>query len=506
MRYALISVSDKSGLPELAEGLEKAGYKIISTGGTAKVLTGKGLAVTSIEDITEFPECMDGRLKTLHPRISGALLGVRDNQEHLHTMKAHKIPFIDVLAVNLYPFKETTAAPGHTLEDAIENIDIGGPAMIRAAAKNYKHVAVVTDPGDYAELVKRANDGALDEDYRFSLAAKAFRYTAAYDAHVSRYLSSVNKETFPEKLTLTFRKQSDMRYGENPHQNAAYYVGEDLGGIENAEILHGKALSFNNIADAYAAAALVREFNEDCACVAVKHATPCGAAVGGSVLKVYNAVYDCDPISIFGGIVAFNREVDEPTAQRMYEIFLEVIIAPSFSPKALAVLSRKKNLRLLALPGLSNPKFEFKSVGGGMLIQETDANEISAEERSIVTDKSPAHDEMSDMIFAMKVVKHVKSNAIVVAKNGCLLGQGGGEVSRIWAAQAAISRAGNMTKGAVAASDALIPFPDVIEACAEAGITAVIQPGGSKNDQAAIDACNKHGMAMVLTGVRHFKH
>ena len=533
MKYALISVSDKTNLIELAHGLKKAGYKIISTGGTAKALTESGFDVISIEDITEFPECMDGRLKTLHPRISGGLLGVRDNPEHLSTMKEHKIPFIDILVGNLYPFKETVAKPGHTLDEAIENIDIGGPTMIRAGAKNYKYVAVVTDPVDYEELIRRAEGATgtekaggaeeskvdtLDEAYRFKLAAKAFRHTAAYDAHISNYLSrKLSDELFPEDLTLTFRKHSDMRYGENPHQGAAYYVEtQGRGSIEDAQVLHGKALSFNNIADAHGAVALAREFADQPVCVAVKHATPCGVAVGSNVLEAYNAAYECDPTSIFGGIIAFNREVDEATAQKMYEVFLEVIIAPSFSPEALAVLTKKKNLRLLSLPSLGDSNkeaalkkshsFEFKSVGGGLLIQESDANDIGSEEHKVVTKAAPTKEETADLIFGMKVVKHVKSNAIVVVKNGCLVGQGGGEVSRIWAAQAAIARAGDKAKGAVLASDALFPFPDVVEACGAAGITAIIQPGGSKNDQASIDACNEHGIAMVLTGMRHFRH
>ncbi|MCL2421794.1 MAG: bifunctional phosphoribosylaminoimidazolecarboxamide formyltransferase/IMP cyclohydrolase [Defluviitaleaceae bacterium] len=510
MKYALISVSDKTHVTILAHDLVKIGYTVISTGGTATTLTAAGIAVTSIEDITQFPECMDGRLKTLHPRISGGLLGVRDNPEHASTMTEHKIPAIDILVVNLYPFKATISKPNHTLEEAIENIDIGGPTMIRAGAKNHKFVAVVTNPADYEELVHRAAKDKLDEDYRYRLAAKAFRHTAAYDAHISRYLSP---EAFPDDLTLTFRKHSDMRYGENPHQAAAYYVGDSQGSIENAQIIHGKALSFNNIADAHAAVALVREFPDQPVCVAVKHATPCGVAVGNSIFEAYIATYMCDPTSIFGGIVAFNREVDKNTALKMNDIFLEVIIAPAFSPEALKVLTTKKNLRLLVLPALSNatnadsaPALEFKSVGGGLLIQESDASDISKEDHTVVTKNAPSQAAMADLVFGMKVVKHVKSNAIVVVKDGCLLGQGGGEVSRIWAAQAALSRAGERVKGAVLASDALFPFPDVVEACAEAGITAIIQPGGSKNDQASIDACNAHGIAMVFTGVRHFKH
>ena len=499
-KYALISLSDKSNAVELAQNLQKAGYEIISIGGTANLLIENDLSITAIEEITGFPECMDGRLKTLHPRIAGGLLAVRDKAEHRKTMEDHKIPAIDILVVNLYPFKETTTKP-HSLEEAIENIDIGGPSMIRAAAKNYKYLAVVTEPADYAELSRRALEGSIDNEYRYMLAAKAFRYTAAYDAHISNYLS---KESFPETLTLSFRKHSDMRYGENPHQAAAYYAGE--GGIEKAEILHGKALSYNNIADAHGAVALAREFTNKAVCVAVKHSTPCGVALGETVLEAYKGAYDCDPVSIFGGILAFNREVDEQTAKMMHEIFLEVIIAPSFSAEAFAILSKKKNIRLLSLPDFYHNKMEFKSAGGGLLIQESDANDINLEERKAVTKAIPPAEAIEDLIFAMKVVKHVKSNAIVVAKNGRLLGQGGGEVSRIWAAQAALTRAGEQAKGAVLASDALFPFEDVVEACAMAGISAIIQPGGSINDQLSIEACDRHGIAMLITGLRHFKH
>ena len=504
-RYALISVSDKTGLVEFAQGLVKAGYEIISTGGTAKTLSENGITATQVEDITGFPECMDGRLKTIHPRIAGGLLGVRDKEDHASAMIKHEIPEIDILVVNLYPFKETVAKPEHTHDEAIEKIDIGGPSMIRAAAKNYKYVTVVVAHEDYQEILRRIEEGTVTEPYRLMLAAKAFRYTAAYDAHISKYLSVHDENIYTENLTLTFRKHSDMRYGENPHQKAAYYLIENQHGIENAEVIHGKALSYNNIADAHAAVALVNEFKEP-VCVAVKHSTPCGVAVGKSALEAYQAAYECDPQSIFGGIVAFNREVDEASAKLMSEIFLEVIIAPAFTKEALAVLTKKKNLRLLVLQGFKNSTMEFKSVGGGLLIQESDLSDIENEERTVVTKNAPSSEAEVDLIFAMKVVKHVKSNAIVVAKNGRLLGQSGGEVSRIWAAQAALARAGENARGAVVASDAMFPFPDVVEACAEAGIAAIIQPGGSKNDQMSVEACDQHGIAMVLTGIRHFKH
>jgi len=509
-KRALLSVSDKTGVLELAKALHAAGYALISTGGTASLLSENGLVVTAIEDVTGFPECMDGRLKTLHPAIFGGLLAVQDDAEHRRTMDAQNIGTIDILVANLYPFRKTVENPAHTLANAIEQIDVGGPSMIRAAAKNHKYVTVVTNPAEYAELAQRITDNAIDEAYRFRLAAQAFSYTAAYDAYIAEYLRTIAAPgTFPETLTITFDKHgTPMRYGENPHQQAAYYtwLQQKYNGIESAKLLHGKPLSFNNIADAHAALALAKEFEEP-VCVAVKHATPCGVATGETIFDAYTAAYNCDPQSIFGGIVCVNRAIDEATARKMHEIFLEVIIAPSFSDEAIKVLTKKKNLRLLALPDINKNAqtvWECKSVGGGLLVQESDAVDIETETQKVVTENSPQ--KMSDLLFAMKVVKHVKSNAIVVAKDGCTLGIGGGEVSRVWAAEAALSRAGDKAKGAVLASDAMFPFPDVVELCASYGIAEIIQPGGSVNDQLSIDAANKHGIAMVFTGVRHFKH
>jgi len=533
-KRALLSVSDKAGILELAQALAAANYELISTGGTAALLAQNGLAVTAIEDVTGFPECMDGRLKTLHPGIFGGLLAVLDNDEHRATMQAQNIGAIDLLVANLYPFRKTVSDPNHTLPNAIENIDIGGPSMIRAAAKNHKYVTVVTDPAQYAELTERVNSDSIDHDYRFRMAAQAFAYTAAYDAYIAEYLRRiVAPDQFPETLTLTFDKhETPMRYGENPHQQAAYYTWpqQPQGGIESAKLLHGKPLSYNNIADANATLAVTREFDE-LVCVAVKHGTPCGVAVGETVLEAYTAAYDCDPTSIFGGIICINREIDEATAAKMNEIFLEVIIAPSYSAAALAILTKKKNLRLLELPmprsvgdaALGVPKLashetcgtpraasptnnpiELKSVGGGILIQESDTADIATEPHTVVTKKAPTN--MSDLIFAMKVVKHVKSNAIVVAKNGRTIGLGGGEVRRSWAAEAALQRAGDLAKGAVLASDALFPFEDVVELCVQYGITEIIQPGGSVKDNLSIDVCDEHGIAMVFTGMRHFKH
>jgi len=507
-KRALLSVSDKTGIVELAKALAAADYELISTGGTATLLADNGLDVTAIEAVTGFPECIDGRLKTLHPNIFGGLLAVWDNPTHISTMQAQGISPIDVLVVNLYPFRKTVDNP-HTLANAIEQIDVGGPSMIRAAAKNHKFVAVVTDPAQYSGLMERLSN--LDEQYRFRLAAQAFAYTAAYDAYIAEYLRNISApDTFPDTLTITLDKhETEMRYGENPHQQAAYYTWaqQKYNGIEAAELLHGKPLSFNNIADAHAALALTKEFANQPVCVAVKHATPCGVAVGATIFEAYTAAYECDPQSIFGGIVCLNQEVDEATAKKMHDIFLEVIIAPSFSSAALAVLIKKKNLRLLALADMnkqSQKTLECKSVGGGLLMQEADVVDIEKEDHKVVTATVPQ--KLSDLIFAQKVVKHVKSNAIVVAKNGCTVGLGGGETSRVWAAEAALGRAGDKAKGAVLASDAMFPFPDVVELCATAGITEIIQPGGSINDKLSIAEADKHGIAMVFTGVRHFKH
>lgn len=509
MKRAILSVSDKTGIIELATALLKANYELISTGGTATLLKEKGMPVTAIEEITNFPECMDGRLKTLHPSVFGGLLGILDNPEHIKTMETHHMKPIDILVTNLYPFRKTVENPSHTLQNAIENIDIGGPSMIRAAAKNHKYVCVLTSPSQYDELINNLDN--LDEKYRFKLASEAFNYTAAYDAYIAEYLRQVsNTETFPQTLTITYDKhETPMRYGENPHQQAAYYTWPQnpYYGIEKAELLHGKPLSFNNIADAHATLAVAKEFSNQPVCVAVKHATPCGVATGKTILDAYNAAYDCDPQSIFGGIICVNRELDEATAKEMHKTFLEVIIAPSFTADALGVLTKKKNLRLLALKDMykeTKNSLECKSVGGGILFQQPDEVNIETETHKTVTEKTPT--KTDDLIFAMKVVKHVKSNAIVVAKNGCTIGIGGGEVSRVWAAEAAISRAGDKAKDAVLASDALFPFPDVVELCAKAGIKEIIQPGGSVNDQLSIDAANNHGLAMVFTDVRHFKH
>lgn len=510
---ALLSVSDKDGIVALGRKLAEKGYELVSTGGTAKLLAENGLAVTPVEAVTGFPECLDGRVKTLHPRIFAGLLAMRGNAAHEDTLTAFDIAPVEVVVVNLYPFAETIAKPGCELAEAIENIDIGGPSMIRAAAKNYKSVSVLTEPLQYEAFIQKLDEGSVDEAYRFTLAVKAFNHTAAYDAHIAGYLNKTAHITYPDKLTLTFEKHSAMRYGENPLQSAAFYIqpGEKACGIESARFLHGKELSYNNIGDTQGAIALIKEFNAcgEITCAAIKHASPCGVGTGSTVYEAFMNAFECDPVSIFGGIISFNHEVDAPTAQKMKELFLEVIVAPSYTEEALQILKTKKNLRLLELPDISHKptvQFEFKSAGGGFLLQESDITDIAAETHTVVTQSAPTDDEMRDLIFAMKVVRHVKSNAIVTAKNGRTLGIGGGQVSRIWAAETAIQHAVLPLEGAVLASDAYFPFPDVVEACAKAGIRAIIQPGGSKNDKLSIEACDRHGIAMVLTGARHFKH
>jgi phosphoribosylaminoimidazolecarboxamide formyltransferase/IMP cyclohydrolase len=449
-------------------------------------------------------------VKTLDPHIFAGLLAIRGNAAHEKTLTDFNIAPFDIVAVNLYPFVETISKPGKELAEAIETIDIGGPSMIRAAAKNYKSVAVVTDPAQYDELIGKLKSGGNDEAYRLTLATKAFNHTAAYDAHISGYLNGVTGDEYPQTLTFTYQKHSTMRYGENPNQSAAFYLqsGEKVQGIESAKFLHGKELSYNNISDAQAAINLAREFDEP-VCAAIKHASPCGVGTGATVFEAHMRAYECDPESIFGGIICFNREVDEATATEMHKLFLEVIIAPSYSEKAYKILAKKKNLRLLTLPmeGVqTKAQYEFKSAGGGMLIQSADRTDIGKETHKLVTKAAPTAEQTKDMIFGMKVVRHVRSNAIVIVKDGRTLGIGGGQVRRSWAAEGSINHALFDLRGAVMASDALFPMPDCVELAAQAGIAAIIQPGGSINDNASIEACDKYGIAMVFTGERHFKH
>ncbi len=507
---ALISVSDKTGVVEFAKGLVDLGYEIISTGGTARTLTDNGVKNIGISDITGFPECLDGRVKTLHPAVHAGLLAMRGNPAHMKQLKSLKIETIDVVAVNLYPFK-ATVEKGAPLDEVVENIDIGGPTMLRSAAKNYQDVAVVVDPKDYAPLIEKLKSKTLDKDYRFYLMYKVFAHTAVYDSLISNYMAKQLKIEFPDTVTFAYEKAYGMRYGENPHQGAAFYKEPYYyaGSITAAQQLHGKELSYNNINDANGALDILREHSAPCA-VAVKHSNPCGVATGKTIYDAYLNAYECDPVSIFGGIVAVNGEVDEKTAAEMYKIFLEIVIAPSFTEKALEILKQKPNIRLMKLPDINSPlrpgTYDMKKVVGGLLIQGIDNQLYNESDLKVVTKKKPTALEMEQLVFGMKIVKHTKSNAIVVVKDNKSLGIGGGQTNRIWAAKEAIERAGARVKGAVLASDAYFPFSDCAEVAASAGITAIIQPGGSNRDQDSIDMCDKHGIAMVFTNMRHFKH
>ena len=515
IQRALISVSDKTGVVEFARFLADRKVKILSTGGTAKLLAENGLEVVEVGDYTGFPEMMDGRVKTLHPRVHGGILARRDLAHHMEAMQKHDIPAIDMVVVNLYPFAATIAKPDVTLEDAVENIDIGGPAMVRASAKNYPFVAIVTDAGDYIKLTEemKQHDGALGHDTRFALAKKAFAHTAEYDGMISTYLSSLdndnNRRVFPDKLHLTFTKAQDMRYGENPHQDAAFYVEKHpaTGTLAHFKQLQGKELSYNNIADADAAWQCCRAF-EVPACVIVKHANPCGVAIAEKPLTAYLRALETDPTSAFGGIIAFNREVDAATAEAVSKQFVEVVLAPAFSAAARKVLSAKQNVRLLEIPLSSSVKdVDMKRVGGGLLVQSSDDFDVA--ELAVVTRRKPGAEEMNDLIFAFRVAKFVKSNAIVFCRYGMTLGVGAGQMSRVDSTKIAAIKAlnaGLSLKGSVAASDAFFPFRDGLDVIADAGATAVIQPGGSMRDDEVIAAADERGLAMVITGMRHFRH
>lgn len=513
IKRALISVSDKTGIVELAKELESLGVEIISTGGTAKVLSDNGIKVINISDVTGFPECLDGRVKTLHPNVHGGILAMRNNPDHLKQIKDLGIEPIDMVVINLYPFKETILKGHVELEEAIENIDIGGPTMIRAAAKNYQDVVVVVDPSDYKMVIdeiKTSKDVSVK--IKFKLAYKVFEHTSHYDTLIAKYLrDKIGEEQFPETFSLTFEKVQEMRYGENPHQNAVFYkeIGANIGNITSAKQHHGKELSYNNINDTNGALELLKEFDEPTV-VAVKHANPCGVASGNDIYEAYVKAYEADPVSIFGGIVAANREIDEKTAKEINKIFIEIIIAPSFTEEAIKTLTEKKNIRILELDNIATKlpagTYDMKKVAGGLLVQNYNNELFDIDKLEYVTEKKPTKEELEDMIFGMKVVKHTKSNGIALAKNKQSIGVGPGQSNRIMAAKIAIEYGKENTKGAILASDAFFPFPDCVEEAAKAGITAIIQPGGSKRDQESIDACNKHGIAMVFTGMRHFKH
>ncbi|MCL2350218.1 MAG: bifunctional phosphoribosylaminoimidazolecarboxamide formyltransferase/IMP cyclohydrolase [Defluviitaleaceae bacterium] len=517
-KYALLSVSDKAGIVDFAYGLVKNGFEIVSTGSTYQTIVDEGIAAIEVSNITGFPECLDGRLKTLHPHIHGGILARRDLDHHMDFLAEKGIGTIDLVCVNLYPFKETVLKTDN-LSEIIENIDIGGPAMIRSAAKNYASVAVVVDKSDYADILQDLGMGTLSQEYRFRLAAKAFAHTAAYDALIAGYLSEAGQmPKFPEKFTVTYEKIQEMRYGENPHQEAAFYR-EILAAppdLVNAKQIHGKELSFNNINDAHGAVELTRELDAPAAIVAVKHATPCGVGTGANLLEAWEKAYSADPLSIFGGIIAANCEIDADVAKEIDKIFVEIVIAPSFSQEALSILQAKKNIRLMILDIQAKAakdkeitKFDFKKVSGGLLVQDIDSKQISLPQ--CVTKKQPTDKELNDMLFAWKLAKHIKSNGIAIAKSGQSLGLAGGQVNRIWSTKQAIDHAkeflgDDVLKGAVLASDAFFPFADCVEEAHKAGITAIIQPGGSQNDAASIEACDKYGIAMMFTGLRHFRH
>ncbi len=534
-KRALVSVSDKAGVVEFCKGLVENGFEIISTGGTAKALKEAGLEVIGISDITGFPECLDGRVKTLHPNVHAGLLAMRSNSEHMAQLEQLNINTIDIVCVNLYPFKATLES-GADFATCIENIDIGGPTMIRAAAKNYQDVAVIVDPEDYDKVLEELKAGGVSLETKKYLQYKVFAHTAVYDSLISNYLASQLGITFPAEVTFAYKKAQDMRYGENPQQKAVFYH-EQLprkSSLASATQIWGKELSYNNINDANGALELLKEFGSP-AVVACKHANPCGVGTGESVFEAYMRAYNSDPVSVFGGILAINGTVDEVTATEINKIFIEIVIASAYTCGALEILESKKNIRLLQIDDITARRektaFDMKKVYGGLLVQEYDESLINGEDLSlfttpapvnttvldsgkektvyglgVVTERAPTQDEIEALLFNWKVVKHTKSNAIVIGKKDRTTGIGMGQTNRIWAAQQAISHAGGKAKGSVMASDAFFPFPDCVEECVKAGITAIIQPGGSIRDKDSVDACNAAGIAMVFVGDRHFKH
>jgi len=513
VRRALVSVSDKRGLIPFVTGLAELGIEVLSTGGTCRQLRDAGLDVIEVSEKTGFPEIMDGRVKTLHPVIHGGLLGRRGTDEAV--MDEHGIEPIDLLVVNLYPFEQTIAREDATIDEAIENIDIGGPAMIRAASKNHDGVAVVVSPDDYEAVLDSLKNNELSLDSRRRLAAKAYAHTASYDTAITKYLSnSLGDDALGERLLYSGVLLEQLRYGENPHQDAAFYIDQQAaaGSLAAAKQLQGKALSYNNIADSDAAVECVKQFEKP-ACVIVKHANPCGVAVAGDILEAYEKAFKTDPTSAFGGIIAFNRPLDATTAQAIVDRqFVEVIVAPSVGPEAATVIAGKKNVRVLETgdwPGGPVAGFDFKKVSGGLLVQNTDLGVITADDLKVVTEKAPTPAQIQDLLFAWTVVKYVKSNAIIFCKDNMTIGVGAGQMSRVYSTKIAAIKAADESldvKGSVMASDAFFPFRDGIDAAAETGISAIIQPGGSMRDEEVIEAANEHGLAMVLTGMRHFRH
>lgn len=523
IRRALVSVSDKTGLVDLGKKLDALGVEILSTGGSAKMMREAGIAVKDVSAHTGFPEMMDGRVKTLHPKIHGGLLAVRDNPDHKKAMDEHGIGGIDLVVVNLYPFEETVKK-GAGFDETIENIDIGGPAMIRSAAKNHRFVTVIVDAGDYDALFAELDDnkGATSGPFRKAMAAKAFARTGAYDAAISGWFGKETDTLFPPYLTSAGRLGGELRYGENPHQKAAFYISDldPRPGIIAANLLQGKALSYNNLNDSDAAYELISEFNEGTPAVAIiKHANPCGVAIGATLAEAYEKALACDPVSAFGGIIALNGTLDKETAEKIVEIFTEVVIAPEISAEAREIFKKKKNLRLLEVGGLADPAasgLTLKSLAGGYLVQNRDAGRITKEDVKVVTKRAPNDQELLDLLFAFRVCKHVKSNTIVYAKDGATVGIGAGQMSRVDSARIAATKSLDAakaaglkdagSKGSVAASDAFFPFADGLEALVAAGASAVIQPGGSMRDNEVIEAADKAGIAMVFTGMRHFRH
>ncbi|MBR1442460.1 MAG: bifunctional phosphoribosylaminoimidazolecarboxamide formyltransferase/IMP cyclohydrolase [Firmicutes bacterium] len=515
---ALISVSDKTGIVEFAKKLNELNIEIISTGGTYKAIKEAGIPVTGISEVTGFPECLDGRVKTLHPNIHAGLLAMRSNEEHMKQLKELNIDTIDMVVVNHYPFKETILKEGTTLDVAIENIDIGGPTMLRAAAKNYQDVSVIIDPKDYDRVIGelKANNKVCKET-NFYLAAKVFAHTANYDTMIANYLrDKAGIEKYPETISMTFEKVQDMRYGENPHQKAAFYkeIGNNSGMLTGIRQLHGKELSFNNINDTHGALELLKEYDEP-TIVACKHSNPCGVASADNIHDAYVKAYNTDPVSIFGGIVVANRTIDKETAEEISKIFLEIVLAPKFTEEALEVLTKKKNIRLLELDDIDKKQpesaYDIKKVSGGILIQDIDNELLHEEDLKVVTKRKPTDKEMEDLLFTWKIVKYAKSNGIAIGKDKQSVGVGPGQVNRIWATKQAIEHGteqlgADVVKGAVLASDAFFPFDDCVQEAAKAGITAIIQPGGSVRDEDSIKKCDEYGIAMVFTGMRHFRH
>jgi phosphoribosylaminoimidazolecarboxamide formyltransferase/IMP cyclohydrolase len=509
LKRALLSVSDKTGLEELGKALTGLNIEILSTGGTARFLKGKAVPVTDVADYTGFPEMLDGRVKTLHPKIHGGILAIRSNSEHIKSLEEHSIGLIDLIIVNLYPFRETARKKGVSFDEVIEMIDIGGPSMIRAGSKNFKDVMVIVDPSDYPWLLEHIKKEDITEKDRLRLAAKAFNHTAAYDSVISNWLNQKLDKDLPGEIHLTLNRLQSMRYGENPHQQAALYRTSDLARHEDLtfEQLGGKELSYNNIVDMSSAYELVSEFQQP-ACIIVKHTNPCGAALADSISNAYGSAFKTDPVSSYGGICGVNGQLDEATAKLIADTFYEVIIAPSFSAPALDILSKKKNLRLIKVNNAAaeETQLEIHDTPFGMLVQTKDTMSDELKNSRVVTKRAPTPDQMKDMDFAMKVCKHTKSNTIIVAKSQQLIGVGAGQMSRVDSAKIAIMKSNLSTKGAVGASDAFFPFADGLKVLIDAGITSVVQPGGSIRDEEVIKAADEAGIAMVFTGIRHFKH